>query len=267
MFFDPQRINVMRKMVLADTTEKRQEQLDQLFHFQKDDMIGMFKAMDALPVTIRLLDPPLHEFLPHDDHACELLGDLAEVKKRCKDMQEVNPMLGFRGCRLSVIYPEITVMQVKAIMSAACEVAKSGGKPHVEIMIPVVSMSKEIDFIIPIVKETADEVLAANGFSFADMPYKVGTMIELPRACARADEIAKSGAEFFSFGSNDLTQTVYGEFSVDFKMHKMFHITCFVSYSFFFVLLHLRIFARRRWYVYTGLCQQRTFGCGSFCNY
>jgi pyruvate,orthophosphate dikinase len=207
MFFDPQRINVMRKMVLADTTEKRQEELDKLFFFQKEDMIGIFKAMDNLPVTIRLLDPPLHEFLPHDDYSCELVGDLSEVKKRCEELQEVNPMLGFRGCRLSVVYPEITVMQVKAIMTAACEASKSGIQPIVEIMIPVVSMSSEIDFILPIVKKTADKVLAAHGLT---IPYRVGTMIELPRACARADDIARAGVEFFSFGSNDLTQSVYG---------------------------------------------------------
>jgi pyruvate,orthophosphate dikinase len=207
MFFDPERINVMRKMVLADTVKKRKEQLDQLFFFQKEDMLGIFKSMDGLPVTIRLLDPPLHEFLPHDDHACELLGNLVEVKKRCEELKEVNPMLGFRGCRLSVIYPEITVMQVKAIMTAACEAAKNGGKPIVEIMIPVVSMSSEIDYILPLVKKTANEVLAGQGLA---IPYKVGSMIELPRACIVADDIVKAGVEFFSFGSNDLTQTVYG---------------------------------------------------------
>jgi len=207
MFFDPERINIMRKMVLADTTEKRQEQLDQLFFFQKDDMRGMFKAMDGLPVTIRLLDPPLHEFLPQDDNACELIGDLQEVKRRCEELQEVNPMLGFRGCRLSIIYPEITVMQVKAIMTAACEASKDGVTPVVEIMIPVVSTSKEVEFILPLIKETANEVLVHYGLR---IPYKVGTMIELPRACARADDIAKAGADFFSFGSNDLTQSVYG---------------------------------------------------------
>jgi pyruvate,orthophosphate dikinase len=210
MFFDPQRINVMRKMVLADTTEKRQEQLDQLFFFQKKDMVGMFKAMDGLPVTIRLLDPPLHEFLPHDDNACELIGDLQEVKKRCEELQEVNPMLGFRGCRLSIIYPEITVMQVKAIMTAACEASKEGIHPIVDIMIPVVSTSSEVDFILPLIKETANEVLAEQGLR---IPYTVGTMIELPRACAHADDIAKAGADFFSFGSNDLTQSVYGKFT------------------------------------------------------
>jgi pyruvate,orthophosphate dikinase len=213
MFFDPpERIDVMRRMVLADTLEKRQEQLDQLFVFQKDDMLGMFKAMDGLPVTIRLLDPPLHEFLPHDDHAMEHLGDLDEVKKRCQELQEVNPMLGFRGCRLTVIYPEITVMQVKAIMTAACEAAKSGAKPIVEIMIPVVALGSEIEHILPIVKATANEVLATQGLS---IPFKAGTMIELPRACSCADDIAKAGAEFFSFGSNDLTQTVFGKLRIN----------------------------------------------------
>jgi len=210
MFFDPQRINVMRKMVLADTIDKRQQQLDQLFVFQKEDMLGLFKAMDGLPVTIRLLDPPLHEFLPHEDQACELLGSVEEVRKRCEELQEVNPMLGFRGCRLSVVYPEITVMQVKAIMTAACEAKKSGIDPIVEIMIPVVSMDREILLILPMVKETANEVLAEQGLSFNDVPYKVGTMMELPRACVRADDIARAGVEFFSFGSNDLTQSVYG---------------------------------------------------------
>lgn len=200
--------------MLADTTEKRQEQLDQLFLFQKEDMKGMFKAMDGLPVTIRLLDPPLHEFLPQDDNACELIGDLQEVKRRCEELQEVNPMLGFRGCRLSIIHPEITVMQVKAIMSAACEATKDGVKPIVEIMIPVVSTSKEVEFILPLIKEAANEVLVQHGLR---IPYKVGTMIELPRACARADDIAKAGADFFSFGSNDLTQSVYGEFSKEYR--------------------------------------------------
>lgn len=223
MFFDPpERIDVMRRMVLADTIEKRQEQLDQLFQFQKDDMFHMFMAMDGLPVTIRLLDPPLHEFLPHDEHAMEHLGDVEEVKKRCQELQEVNPMLGFRGCRLTVIYPEITVMQVKAIMTAACEAAKSGAKPIVEIMIPVVALGSEIEHIIPIIKGTAKEVLAAHGLS---IPFKVGTMIELPRACACADDIAKAGAEFFSFGSNDLTQTVFGTFH-----HFVFLVSATYSY-------------------------------------
>jgi pyruvate,orthophosphate dikinase len=210
MFFDPDRITEMRKMVLADTIGKREEQLAKLFKFQKEDMVGLFKEMDGLPVTIRLLDPPLHEFLPHDDHACELLGDLEEVRKRCEELQEVNPMMGFRGCRLSVVYPEITVMQAKAIITAACEATKNGHTTIPEIMIPVVSTDREISLILPIIKEVADEVLAEQGMTFEQVPYKVGTMMELPRACIRADDIARAGVEFMSFGTNDLTQSTYG---------------------------------------------------------
>jgi len=210
MFFDPDRITEMRKMVLADTIGKREEQLAKLFKFQKEDMVGLFTEMDGLPVTIRLLDPPLHEFLPHDDHACELLGNIAEVRKRCEELQEVNPMMGFRGCRLSVVYPEITVMQAKAIITAACEATKNGHTTMPEIMIPVVSTDREISLILPIIKDVANQVLTEQGMSFEEVPYKVGTMMELPRACIRADDIARAGVEFMSFGTNDLTQSTYG---------------------------------------------------------
>jgi len=210
MFFDPERITEMRKMVLADTYDKRELQLSKLFKFQKEDMVGLFTEMDGLPVTIRLLDPPLHEFLPHDDNACELLGNIAEVRKRCEELQEVNPMMGFRGCRLSVVYPEITVMQAKAIMTAACEATKKGYTTMPEIMIPVVSTDREISYILPIIENIANQVLEEEGMTIEQVPYKIGTMMELPRACLRADDIARAGVSFMSFGTNDLTQSTFG---------------------------------------------------------
>jgi pyruvate,orthophosphate dikinase len=210
MFFEPERITEMRKMVLADSMERRQLQLDKLFEFQKQDMVGLFDCMDGLPVTIRLLDPPLHEFLPHDDNACEMIGNVEEVRKRCEELQEVNPMMGFRGCRLSVVYPEITEMQVRAIITAACEATKAGHTTKPEIMIPVVSTEKEISFILPMVKEVALEVLAEHGFTHEQVPFKIGTMMELPRACLRAEAITRAGVEFMSFGTNDLTQSTFG---------------------------------------------------------
>lgn len=210
MFFDPQRIVDMRQMVLAETLDKREAQLAKLFEYQREDMLGLFEQMNDLPVTIRLLDPPLHEFLPHDDHACELLGNLAEVRKRCEELQEVNPMMGFRGCRLSVVYPEITVMQAKAIMTAACDAAKKGITCKPEIMIPVVSTDAEIAYILPLIKEEAAKILSQYGLTVKDIPYKIGTMMELPRACVCADDIARAGVEFMSFGTNDLTQSTFG---------------------------------------------------------
>jgi len=210
MFFEPERITEMRKMVLADSMERRQLQLDKLFEFQKQDMVGLFDAMDGLPVTIRLLDPPLHEFLPHDDNACEMIGNVAEVRKRCEELQEVNPMMGFRGCRLSVVYPEITEMQVRAIVTAACEATKAGHVTKPEIMIPVVSTEKEISLILPMAKEVAMEVLKEQGLTQEQVPFKIGTMMELPRACLRAEAITRAGVEFMSFGTNDLTQSTFG---------------------------------------------------------
>eukprot|EP00814_Leptocylindrus_danicus_P000592 CAMPEP_0116024612 /NCGR_PEP_ID=MMETSP0321-20121206/12435_1 /TAXON_ID=163516 /ORGANISM="Leptocylindrus danicus var. danicus, Strain B650" /LENGTH=924 /DNA_ID=CAMNT_0003496405 /DNA_START=157 /DNA_END=2931 /DNA_ORIENTATION=+ len=212
MFFnDIERINTMRKMVLAETQEKREILLNDLSVYQKEDMKAIFVAMSGLPVTIRLLDPPLHEFLPKDDDTCEMIGELDVIKKRCEELEEVNPMMGFRGCRLSVVYPEITRMQVTAAISAACEVVKEGSaSPQIEIMIPLVSTSKEIEFITPMIKDTITDVLSEYQLPDKSIPYKIGTMIELPRACVRADAIAKAGIDFMSFGTNDLTQSTWG---------------------------------------------------------
>lgn len=210
MFFDPDRIVEMRAMILAETPELREEQLNKLFVFQERDMIELFQIMNNLPVTIRLLDPPLHEFLPKDDDACDLLGDIDEVKGRCEELQEINPMMGFRGCRLCIVQSEITIMQVQAIISAACKVKELGGSPYVEIMIPFVSSSKELDQILPIIKQTAIDVLSSYDFSIEDIPYKIGTMIEVPRACLEADKIVSKEVDFISFGTNDLTQFAWG---------------------------------------------------------
>ena len=212
MFFgEVDRINAMRKMVLAETEEKRELWLNELLAYQREDMKAIFEEMSGLPVTIRLLDPPLHEFLPKDDETCEMIGELDDVKKRCEELQEVNPMMGFRGCRLSVVYPEITKMQVEAVISAACEVTKQGlTSPEVEIMIPLVSTSKEIDFIVPMIKKSIIDVISLYQLPENSIPYKIGTMIELPRACVTADVIAKTGIDFMSFGTNDLTQSTWG---------------------------------------------------------
>jgi len=209
MFFD--HIEPMREMILAQTPEARKQALEKLLPFQRQDFEGLFKAMNGLPVTIRTLDPPLHEFLPHDakgqQEVAKKLGVEAQViADRVKALHEFNPMLGFRGCRLGIVYPEITQMQCRAIIEAACNVHKAGVKVEPEIMIPLVGFLPELKEQAKIVHEAAKTVFAEKGVS---VPYLVGTMIELPRACAVADQIGKE-AQFFSFGTNDLTQTTLG---------------------------------------------------------
>jgi pyruvate,orthophosphate dikinase len=209
MFFD--HIEPMREMILADTPEARRQALAKLLPFQRQDFEGLFKAMNGLPVTIRTLDPPLHEFLPHDAkgqaEVAAKLGVRPEViADRVKGLHEFNPMLGFRGCRLGIVYPEITEMQSRAIFEAACNVQKPGTKVEPEVMIPLVGFLPELKAQAKIVHETAKTVFAEKG---VEVKYLVGTMIELPRACVVADQIAKE-AQFFSFGTNDLTQTTLG---------------------------------------------------------
>ena len=212
MFFNPERIPKIRKMILSDTTEEREAALNELIPFQKGDFKGIYKAMEGRPVTIRFLDPPLHEFVPTESAEIEELAkdmglSAAEVKARCDALHEFNPMMGHRGCRLAVTFPEIARMQTRAVMEAAIEVNKEEGYSIVpEIMIPLVGDKKELAFVKKTVVETAEKVKAEMN---SDIQYKVGTMIEIPRAALMADEIAEE-AEFFSFGTNDLTQMTFG---------------------------------------------------------
>ena len=212
MFFEEDRIAVMREMIVAETVEDRKEALERLLPYQKQDFIGIFEAMGERPVTIRLLDPPLHEFLPHAD---EDIADLAKtmgitfeaLKGRVESLHEFNPMLGHRGCRLAITYPEIAEMQTRAIIEAAIEAKKNKGiDVHPEIMIPLVGEIKELEYIQTICRTTADNLIKQSGIQ---LDYMFGTMIEVPRGAVTADEIAKV-AEFFSFGTNDLTQMTYG---------------------------------------------------------
>jgi pyruvate,orthophosphate dikinase len=218
MFFEGQRITDMRKMILADTEEDRRKALDSLEPYQRDDFIGIFEAMAGLPVTIRLLDPPLHEFLPHDDAgqkevASQLGIDVEKVKDRVESLHEFNPMLGFRGCRLAVRYPEILEMQVRAIIEAAIAVKKKGIEVLPEIMIPLVGTVEEMALLRQETDRVARETIEKAGTS---VEYLVGTMIEVPRAALTADKIAEH-AEFFSFGTNDLTQMTFGYSRDDIK--------------------------------------------------
>ena len=211
MFFDEERIPAVREMIVAKTVEQRKKALDKLLPMQRGDFEGLFKALGGLPVTIRLLDPPLHEFLPHDDEDIRTLAKemgltFEELKETVNDLHEFNPMLGHRGCRLAVTYPEIAEMQARAIIEAAINVNKEGLAVVPEIMIPLVGEVKELKYVKDVVVKTADEVIRSSG---VQLSYKVGTMIEIPRAALTADEIAKE-AEFFSFGTNDLTQMTYG---------------------------------------------------------
>ena len=211
MFFEPERIIAVREMILADDTEGRQAALAKLLPMQKGDFKGIFKAMKGLPVTIRLLDPPLHEFLPHTDEELKALAHQMEVpvdklKSRNKVLHEFNPMLGHRGCRLGITYPEIYAMQAQAIMEAACELSKQKIKVIPEIMIPLVGHVNELKMMRELVIKVADDVQKKYKIK---VNYTVGTMIELPRAAITADEIATQ-ADFFSFGTNDLTQTTFG---------------------------------------------------------
>ena len=211
MFFGGDRILAVREMILADNEEGRKKALAKLLPLQRKDFAGIFEVMDGKPVTIRTLDPPLHEFLPHSAKEQKELADalkisVAKVKEKIESMAEFNPMLGFRGCRLGVSYPEITEMQARAIFEAAIDMKKKGIKVKPEIMIPLVSVKKELDLQKEIVDRVAKEVFKEKGMK---VNYLVGTMIELPRAAVTADEIAET-AEFFSFGTNDLTQTTFG---------------------------------------------------------
>ena len=211
MFFDGDRIPAVRKMILSNTVEDRVEALDKLLPMQQQDFVDIYKVMGDRPVNIRLLDPPLHEFLPHDDETInELAKDMnipaKEIRKRIVDLSEFNPMLGHRGCRLAVTYPEIAVMQTKAIINAAIEVNKYGLNVQPEIMIPLVGAINEFRNVKNTIVETANKIIEENN---VDLKYTVGTMIEIPRACLIADEIARE-ADFFSFGTNDLTQMTFG---------------------------------------------------------
>ena len=211
MFFEQTRIFNFRKMITADTVEKREEALKLILPYQRDDFAGLFRAMSGYGVTIRLLDPPLHEFLPHTDEEIKELADslgisFESLKNRVQGLKEFNPMMGHRGCRLDVTYPEIARMQTRAIIEAALEVMNEGVTVKPEIMIPLVCDVNEIKFVKDIITSTADSIIKENN---SDLEYTVGTMIEIPRAALTADEIAKH-AEFFSFGTNDLTQMTYG---------------------------------------------------------
>ena len=211
MFFDPKRIADMRAMILADDEAGRRAALAKLLPYQKQDFKDLFKIMDGLPVTVRLLDPPLHEFLPHTDAEMQELADklgktLADVKKRAESLHELNPMLGHRGCRLPITYPEIAEMQARAILEAAVECSEEGVKVIPEIEVPLTGSKKELDIVKAIIDATAEKVFAEKG---KKVDYIVGTMIELPRAALMAEDIAKSAA-FFGFGTNDLTQTTLG---------------------------------------------------------
>lgn len=212
MFFDADRIPAVREMIVSKTVEERKRALAKLLPMQRKDFIGLYKAMKGKPVTIRFLDPPLHEFLPHEDLEIEALAKemgltFEELKATVEGLKEVNPMMGHRGLRLAITYPEIAEMQTTAVIEAAIQVKQEDGYDIVpEIMIPLTCDSKEFNFVRDIVARVADEIIAAKGVK---MTYKIGTMIEIPRAALTADEVAKT-AEFFSFGTNDLTQMTYG---------------------------------------------------------
>lgn len=211
MFFAEDRISAMRRMIVASTVEERREALDVLQPMQRDDFIGLYEAMGSYPVVIRFLDPPLHEFVPHKDSEIQALADemnldFATLKNTIDGLHEFNPMLGHRGCRLAVTYPEIAEMQTKAVIEAAIAVNKKGLNVVPEIMIPLVGEIKELKYVKDVVSATADKLIKEHG---VDLKYQIGTMIEVPRAALTADEIAKE-AEFFSFGTNDLTQMTFG---------------------------------------------------------
>jgi pyruvate,orthophosphate dikinase len=211
MFFGGDRITAVREMILADDEAGRRRALDKLLPMQRADFAGIFRSMGERPVTVRTLDPPLHEFMPHTEaeqrEVATAMGVSPEVvAAKVADLHEQNPMLGLRGCRLGITYPEITRMQARAILEAACDVKAEGLDVHPEIMIPLVGTKKELDDQAAQVRAVAAEVFAERGVS---VDYLVGTMIEIPRAALTADEVAET-AEFFSFGTNDLTQMTYG---------------------------------------------------------
>ena len=211
MFFDESRIFSFRKMIVSETKEQREEALMEILPYQKNDFMDLFNVMNGYPVIIRLLDPPLHEFLPSKDSDIATLADslgisVSDLKKKIVSLKEFNPMMGHRGCRLSITYPEIVVMQTKAIIGAAISCSKNGIVVKPEIMVPLVGDVNELKYIKDIIKEVCDDMISSSDVS---IKYMIGTMIEVPRATVMADEIAKE-AEFFSFGTNDLTQMTYG---------------------------------------------------------
>ena len=211
MFFDDKKIIAMREMILSDTVEGREKALSKLLPYQKADFKGILEAMDGYPVNIRLLDPPLHEFVPHDLKGQETMAEemgvsVAEIQKRVESLCEHNPMLGHRGCRLGITFPEITAMQTRAILTAACELKKEGKNPMPEIMVPLIGILYEFKSQKKVIEETAKKVFAEEGI---EVKFEIGTMIEVPRAALTADKIA-SEAEYFSFGTNDLTQMTFG---------------------------------------------------------
>jgi pyruvate,orthophosphate dikinase len=211
MFFGEEKIGPMREMIVAESEEERRRALAKLLPLQREDFRGIFRAMGPRPVTIRTLDPPLHEFLPHTERGVVELAratgrDFELVRARVEELHESNPMLGHRGCRLGVSFPEITEMQARAIFEAACDVAEEGMEVRPEVMIPLVGISSELAHQERVVRATAEVVFAERG---RRLPYLVGTMIEVPRGALTADEVA-AHAEFFSFGTNDLTQMTFG---------------------------------------------------------
>ena len=211
MFFENEKIKAMREMILANTTEERERALDKLLPYQKQDFYGILKCMDGLPVNIRLLDPPLHEFVPHDLKGQEVMAEemgvsVQFIQSRVSALSESNPMLGLRGCRLGNTFPEITAMQTKAILGAAVQLKKEGFNPKPEIMVPLVGIVNELDIQENIIRKTANKLFKKEG---VEVEFKVGTMIEIPRAALTADVIAQK-AEYFSFGTNDLTQMTFG---------------------------------------------------------
>ena len=211
MFFENEKIKAMREMILADTVEGREKALEKLLPYQKQDFYGILKAMDGYPVNIRLLDPPLHEFVPHDLAGQEAMAkemgvSVQEIQHRVNSLSEHNPMLGHRGCRLGNTYPEITAMQTKAILGAAIQLKKEGHDPHPEIMVPLIGIVNEFDAQEKVIRDTAKALFKEEG---VEISFRVGTMIEIPRAALTADNIAKK-AEYFSFGTNDLTQMTFG---------------------------------------------------------
>ena len=211
MFFENEKIKAMREMILSDTKEGRVQALEKLLPYQKQDFYGILKAMDGYPVNIRLLDPPLHEFVPHDIEGQKIMAkemgiSVEEIQHRVNSLSEHNPMLGHRGCRLGNTYPEITAMQTRAIIGAAIDLKKDGYNPQPEIMVPLIGIVNEFDAQEEVIRSTAKEIFEREG---VEIPFKVGTMIEIPRAALTADTIAQR-AEYFSFGTNDLTQMTFG---------------------------------------------------------